>query len=146
MHVNGESDLIIMIEIIKGFIFFSILIYASSCDMKTREVPNHVHIMILITAFIGISPQKLLGMCLGALLVPLPLLVSTLITPDSIGGADIKIMAACAFVLGFERGLAALILGLAVGVVATVIINGKPKGKFPMVPYLTVGSIAVFFV
>ena len=69
--------------------------------------------------------------------------------PGSYGGADIKIMAACTFLLGLGKGLTAVILGLLLAIVCTVIIRKinrqSMKESFALVPYLAVGSMLAFF-
>ena len=75
---------------IKGIILFLILLFAANSDLKIREVSNWVPFTIFITGFIGISLKDLPMMFIGALLLPLPLLISALINPYSIGGADYK--------------------------------------------------------
>ena len=137
-----------MIEAIKCLIFISILFYASYCDIKTREVPDYIHIMIFISAFIGVTKENIPSMIIGLFIVPLPLLISLVFREDSIGGADIKLMAACAFFLGLERGLVAIIVGLLLAVICTVIIKKiqkkSIKESFPLIPYLAVGSFLLY--
>ena len=58
-------------------------------------------------------------------------------------------MASCSFLLGIERGLVAIILGLTVGVITTLIIGKIKKIKdksFPVVPYLALGSMFAYFI
>ena len=71
-------------------------------------------------------------------------------TEKAMGGADIKISTACAFLLGAGRGLAAFIIGLTLFVVIVPILrkvrheeNGEP---FPMVPFLSVGTITAYLI
>ena len=95
---------------IKGLTLFMILLYASNSDLKTREVNDNISIMITITALIGIGISNIPMMLLGAICVTIPGLLMATLKPNSYGGADIKIMAACSFLLGFERGLVAIIV------------------------------------
>ena len=138
-----------MIEAIKLLIFFSILLYASYCDIKTREVPDFIHLMILITGFIGITNVNIPSMIIGFLIIPLPLFYSAVFKEKSIGGADIKFMAACSFLLGLERGLVAIIVGLLLAVIISITIRKIQKkdlkDTFPIVPYLAMGSFVAFF-
>lgn len=131
-------------ESIKGLILFMILLYASNCDLRTREVNDNISIMISITALIGIATSNIPMMILGAVCVTIPQLIIATVKPNSYGGADIKIMAACSFLLGFERGLIAIIVGLFLAVIVTITIrkvqNKDLKVTFPIVPYLAIGS------
>jgi leader peptidase (prepilin peptidase)/N-methyltransferase len=139
-----------MIPMIKGAIFLSILLYASNCDVKTREVPDFVHIMILITGLIEIKLDYLPSMIAGFLIVPLPFLISAILRENSIGGADIKLVAACSFLLGFQRGIVTVIVGLILAVLITTISRNIKKhsfqDNFPIVPYLALGSIFAYFI
>jgi hypothetical protein len=47
----------------------------------------------------------------------------TALSGGGYGGADWKISSACAFLLGWQRGLAGLVLGLLLGVVFTLILQ-----------------------
>jgi leader peptidase (prepilin peptidase)/N-methyltransferase len=106
--------------------------------------------MILIASFIGFEKSNINSMILGFILVPLPLLVSVVFKEDSIGGADIKLTAVCSFLLGFERGLIAVILGLALAILNTLALRKLMKKdireSFPVVPYLAVGSLMAYLI
>jgi leader peptidase (prepilin peptidase) / N-methyltransferase len=137
-----------ILEVIKGYIFLSIILYASICDIKTREVPDYIHLMILITGFIGIKIENIPTMIISSIIIPLPLFISAVLKKDSIGGADIKIMAACSFLLGLEKGMFAIIIGLTLAVSVTYISRKIVKqsniASFPVVPYLAMGSFFAF--
>src|SRR5690554_4527029 len=88
--------------IIKGFFYALVLIYASFHDLNTREIPDKVHSLILI---IGLIKIDILASILGLLLVPIPFLIPALFNENSIGGGDIKLMAASGFFLGLKGGI-----------------------------------------
>lgn len=130
---------------LKGIIFCLILLFASYEDIKIRQVENYIHIMIVITAFIGRGFTKALYMLIPALIMSLIFLAVVLICKNfKMGGADIKLSVACAFMLG-QRSLYGLIIGL----IAAIIINTiKKTGKqaFPLIPYLAVGFMTAYFI
>lgn len=137
--------------VIKFLVFTALLFYASVSDIRKREVSDSVPVMIAITALIGITPAHLPGMLIAAAVITLPQLIVAILKPGSYGGADIKIMAACAFLLGLERGIAAMIIGLSAGLLITTIIRLIQKKKitkesFPVVPYLAAGSLIAFLI
>ena len=136
------------IFITKGVIFAALLIYASVKDIRTREVDDYLSVMIAITALIGVTLADLPFMLAGALFVPLPLFIAALLRPGRMGGADIKLMAASAFLLGLRNGMAAMITGLALAVIFTLIISkirkNSAKDSFPLVPYLGAGCILAY--
>ena len=133
--------------VLKFLILLGILLYASIKDMREHEVPNTVWKLIAVLGLVNISVRDLPSMLLGAALVFLPQIIPAVINSDkAMGGADIKISTACAFLLGAGRGLAAFIIGLTLFVVIVPILrkvrheeNGEP---FPMVPFLSFGTIA----
>ena len=132
--------------VIKFIVFTALLVYASVSDIRKREVSDAVPVMIAITAFIGITPNQVPFMVFAAAAITFPQLIVAVVKPGGYGGADIKIMAACAFLLGLERGIAAIIIGLTAGLLITVIIrlirkNELSNESFPVVPYLAAGSV-----
>ena len=125
---------------VKGIIFCLLLMFSSYEDIKTRECENDVHIMIVIAAFIGTDMAALPNMLLSALLVGGIMLVTTVITKTGIGGADIKLSAACAFMLGTVQGMTGLMIGLILAVIINSIKNRKKKDEgFPLILTLPSG-------
>lgn len=135
---------------IKGVVFFLLLLYASYHDIKTREVSPWIPISITITGLIGITPTALPLMFLSAMVVTVPQLLVAGLRKDSYGGGDMKLMAACAFLLGPEGGYSAIIIGLSVGLLTTVIKRKLKKEslkeKFPIVPCLAFGNFLSFLI
>ena len=137
--------------IVKTTILLALLLYASVRDMKTREVSDSVSVMLLILGLVDTDIARLPSMLCGALLVFLPQLASALINPSkALGGADIKVSSSAAFLLGAQKGLFALIVGLTLAVIVMPIIRKirkLPKDQpFPLIPFLSVGIIAGYFI
>lgn len=129
-----------MLLIIKNILFVAVLIYASYCDIKTRIIPDKVHVMIILLGLIQVSwLDSILGICL----VPLPFLVVALLKEGSMGGGDIKLVGACSFFLGFSNGLLGSSVGLAFGILVNMLYFWYMKldytGKVALVPYLGIG-------
>lgn len=135
--------------VLKFLILLGILLYASIKDMREHEVPNTVWKLIAVLGLVNIELHDLPSMFLGAALVFLPQIIPAVVNPEkAMGGADLKISTACAFLLGAGRGLAAFIIGLTLFVIVVPILrkvrhekNGEP---FPMLPFLSVGTIAAY--
>lgn len=130
---------------VKGIFLAYILAFSSFEDVKTRECDDHLHLMIVIAAFIGTDLNNLPGMLLAAFFAGGVIVLSKLIGKGKIGGADIKLAAASAFLLGFDRG----ILGLLAGTLLAVLVNIFKKNRkagFPMIPYLAAGFTAAYFI
>ena len=131
---------------VKGVIFCLVLAFSSYEDIKTRECENYVHLMIVIAAFIGTDMAALPNMVLSALLVGGIMLMTTIITKSQMGGADIKLSAVCAFLLGTVQGFAGLMLGLIAAIIVNIIKNRKKNTEgFPLIPYLAVGFMTAYF-
>jgi leader peptidase (prepilin peptidase)/N-methyltransferase len=135
---------------IKATILCIILLLASIQDIKSHEVSDFYHVLIVATALIGISLPQLPGMLIGAFFITLPVLIVEIRHPGGIGGADIKLTAACTFFLGIQRGLVFLLIGLILAVVSNRIINAVMKTRykepFALVPYLSVGCMVAYLV
>ena len=131
-------------RIVQGILLAGFLLYGSIHDIRTHTMPDWVWMGIAAAGFIGIRLHDLPSMLLGAaavLLIEVPLAV--LLKDRAIGGADIKLSAAGAFLLGWQKGLAALILGLTLSLivvpVARRIRHEDNRKAFPLVPFLAVG-------
>ena len=132
---------------LKGIIISLVFILSSFEDIRIRECDDYLHVLILVAGFIGVSMSSLVGMVLSAIFVLAIIMGTALITNGEIGGADIKMSVACAFLLGIRRGLLGLILGLTLAVIINLIKNRKnKKSGFPMIPYLAVGFMTAFFI
>lgn len=133
---------------VRGIIFCIILILSSYSDIRTRECNDWLHVMIVTAAFIGCEFSNLANMFVSAMFTGGIMLLTALITDcKKVGGADIKFAAACSFLLGLEKSIIALIVGM----ISAVIINlcrGKEKRKsgFPLIPYIAAGYLAAYLI
>ncbi|MBK5262507.1 MAG: prepilin peptidase [Peptostreptococcaceae bacterium] len=132
---------------IKGVLFAVILIVAGYIDIKTRTIPDWIHVLIMLVALIKID---LFDSLIGLVLVPLPFFMVACFKENSIGGGDIKLVAACGFFLGLPYGYLGCVLGLLVAVISNAIyyeLNKKSKDiGFALAPYLGIGFIFVYTV
>lgn len=133
----------------QAIILCNIYLFASYSDFKTRELDDSTHCLLIATSLIGCSlvdiPDMLFaGIAVGGVM----LLVAVISGGKGVGGADIKLGAASAFLLGAQRGLVGVIVGLLIGVVYNAIQNKRKGTKegFPLVPYLAIGFMAAFFI
>ena len=127
------------------------MLYASVMDIKTREVPDSVSVMLLILGLVDVSIKEIPQMLLGMVLVFMPQLISALINPSkTLGGADIKVSSSAAFLLGMPNGLFALMVGLTLSVVTMPIlrkVRKLPKDQpFPLIPFLSIGILVGYFI
>ena len=129
------------------YIVLSTLIVMSFLDIKTREIPDTIHIIILILALISFAPIDDImwqSKLIGAVCVSVPLLIIALIT-GGIGGADIKLF----FVLGLLLGVGRIVITFFIGTVLAglvgivILIVMKKKGRkyeLPFGPFIAIGA------
>lgn len=137
------------IELLKGIILLQILLYASVSDIQTHEVKDFVSVLIFITGFIGVTLSDIPMMLLSGLAIGGVLLICAMVSGNRLGGADVKLSAACAFLLGFSKSIAGLVIGLFLAIICNIYFShkNKTKGKaFPLVPYLSIGFMAMYFI
>lgn len=136
------------IEFLKGIILLQILLYASVSDIQTHEVKDFISVLIFITGFIGVTLSDIPMMLFSGLAIGGVLLICAMVSGNRLGGADVKLSAACAFLLGFSKSIAGLVIGLFVSVIVNLIIQKQRKLKnqpFPLVPYLSIGFMLMYF-
>lgn len=133
----------------KGLLFFAVLLYASHNDLKTREIPDRTHFIILIAALISFSKEAIVTSVCGAFFVPIPFLIVAIKTKGGIGGGDVKFMAANGFFLGLLGGVYASLIGLILSIAIHCFVYSTAEHKrrsIPMAPYLSVGCFVVFII
>ena len=136
-------------RIVQGILLAGFLLYGSIHDIRTHTMPDRVWMGIAGISFLGIRLCDLPSMFLGVaavLLIEVPLAV--LLKDRAIGGADIKLSAAGAFLLGWQKGLAALILGLTLSLIVVPIVrrirHEDNRKAFALVPFLAVGIMTAY--
>lgn len=139
------------IELIQGLFLFFVLLYASMSDLTTHTVDDFVWITVFALAISSIPTIGLTSMLVGGLFVFIPQMALALIPPHkTLGGADIKLSTALAFLLGTWRGIGAYMAGLILAVVIISIYhrnkNCNTKQPFALVPFLSIGAMILFFV
>ena len=133
----------------QGMFLFFLLLYASMSDLTDRHVANHISISILALSLISVPTVGFVSMLVGGAVSVAIQLGITALSGGGYGGADWKISSACAFLLGWQRGLSGMVLGLLIGVIFTCVYN-KIKNRdmhegFALIPFISIGMMAVFF-
>ena len=138
-------------RIIQGILHTGFLTFGSISDIRTHTVPDWVWMGVAGTAVIGMKLSSFPSMLLGAaavLLIEVPLAV--VMKDRAIGGADIKISAAGAFLLGWRKGLAALIVGLTLSILIMPVVRAirheKQDTRFALVPFLAAGQLVLYYI
>ena len=138
-----------MLVTLQGCLLLLLFITASVIDIKRREIPDSVNIMIALSGLLAFSPVKLAG-----ILIALPFLITAMLCKGRMGGGDIKFMAAAGFVLGFEAAVIASVFGLTMSLMYCAVIyiirlirriRGRERNMaIPLAPFLSTGCMAAF--
>ena len=132
----------------KGALFSALLLTAAVWDIRRREIPDWIPLLIVLTGIPQMKPTEAFS---GLVLTGLPYLLAAVLSNKgedfSIGGGDIKLMAACGFVLGVWGGIlqsiASLTLFLVVGI-GICLYRGTKKLNtvtLPLAPFFCAGGI-----
>jgi leader peptidase (prepilin peptidase) / N-methyltransferase len=128
----------------KGILFAQLLIAAGYIDAKTKHIPDELCALIFLTSLIRPEPaQSLIGM----LIVSVPLWVIGMLRPNSIGGGDIKLLAACGAVLGPSNIVAGTYIGMIAFLLfylSCLIIRKKREKTYAMAPWFGFGCFLAY--
>lgn len=132
--------------LLQGGLFISLLFAASLWDLQKRIIPDTICVFIALTGLFTFEPNRLLGV-----FAAVPFLLTALIW-DGMGGGDIKLMAAAGLVLGLQKSMAAMIIGLTAMLVFHTIytlfqrLRGRDAPKaYPLAPFLSLGYLAAYY-
>lgn len=135
---------------VQGILLTFVLLYASCSDLTDHTMDDFLWVMVAMLGLCSVGMVGLPSMMIGAVMVFVPQLLSALLCKNPIGGADIKLTTALAFLLGWQKGLATLIVGMLIAVVSMLIIQKVKKRKrkqpFALIPFLSVAAMAVFLI
>ncbi|PKM53999.1 MAG: prepilin peptidase [Firmicutes bacterium HGW-Firmicutes-5] len=129
-----------IIIVIKSFLFSEILLIASYYDIRTRIIPDWIHLLILLVGLIEFDPVKSF---VGLVVAPLPFLIMALAKEGSIGGGDVKLIGTMGFVFGLESciivAMFANVFAILFGLRYYLNIKKFYKKRIPFVPFLYAG-------
>ena len=100
------------------FIFSAILIVIAFIDIDTMTIPNGLILSLIIpTAAILFFTEHpdIISRIIGFFIISVLLYLINFLIPNGFGGGDIKLIAVCGFMLGWQNVLVAFIIGLIVG-------------------------------
>lgn len=125
------------------FAAISILLgIGSYMDIKTREIPNWISVIIAATAVINFRLENLWGLIVAVIFF------SAALSTGKIGGGDVKLIAALSIVCGLWGSFALLLfaqIAMLIYYAGNYIfckINGKTADKaLPFVPFITFGYV-----
>lgn len=125
-----------------------LLFYASFTDAKKRIIYNGVPIAIAAVAVIriicGITP--LLSCIFGMLIAAVPFFAAAMLKENSVGGGDVKLLAATGLFLGTKLSLYTVITASILLLAVTTIKRLKSKHKEESVAFAPYISCAAFII
>ena len=135
------------------YITVMLLTAVSLIDLETSTIPNPLIIALAPPAIaaIWLIPEVTpLSHIIGLFAIALPMLLLTLLIKGAFGGGDIKLMAVCGFLLGWQQTLLAFFIALLIGgtIAAFLLITKQRKRGQHMVfgPALCIGiTTSLFF-
>lgn len=135
---------------LQGILLTFVLLYASCSDLTDHTMDDFLWVMVVMLGLCSVGTVGLPSMLIGAVMVFVPQLLSALLCKNPIGGADIKLTTALAFLLGWQKGLAVLIAGMLLAVVSMLIVQkvkkSKKKQPFALIPFLSVAAMVIFLI
>ena len=137
-------SLMSILAIAVGFILLAI----AMVDIKTKEIPNGLIIALVpfALAMIWVQPWvSLLSQFVGFFVISVPMLVMALLVSGAFGGGDIKLMAVCGFLLGWQNALFAFVVAVLIGgSYAVFLVASGKKGKKEFIPFAPALCTGVF--
>lgn len=131
-----------ILEALKIALFIAVISYASYQDYKTTDVPNWCSYALLGIGLIHCSLSSILT---GAVVFAVFFVIAMF---TKLGGADVKIAGASAFVLGMPYALIGLTIGLALSLIKDILVfifilkfRKIPNKLYPLIPFLGVGMV-----
>lgn len=136
-------------ELLKATLILGVFLFASVCDIKERKVEDYVPIMLMLIGLINVSPAVLFSRAMAFAISFVLMFIIAIISNNKIGGADVKFIPACFFILGATKGVFGLITGLFFAVIGTLIRNKIKKSNdktLPLIPYLSAGFLVGYLI
>ncbi|MCL2499925.1 MAG: A24 family peptidase [Defluviitaleaceae bacterium] len=110
----------------------AILLTVAVIDFDTQEIPDKFVLALIPFAAAAIWAQPevtLLSRGIGLLVISLPMLVMALVVNNAFGGGDIKLMAVCGFLLGWQNTLFGFFVALVLAVAWGIYLRATGKNK-----------------
>ena len=124
------------------FVLYMILLAVALYDMDTMIIRNRYLIMLMVMSFVVTDFCFIGNHLLGIVIISIPMRIIAVIT-KGFGFGDVKLMAVCGFLLGWDRAILSFVLGCMTGsVYAGYLLLCKKAGmksEMPFGPFLALG-------
>ncbi len=128
------------------FVFAMVLLAVAFIDIDTMEIANGIVIFLLFYGIIFILIDNnitIMQRAIGFFIASVPMFLINLVVSDSFGGGDIKLMAVCGLILGWQNTLLAMFIAIVLAGAYGVYLMASKKiekgGHIAFGPYLCVG-------
>ena len=147
---SANNDPLVLIRALLLSLMCSCLLALSVIDFRTFEIPVGFNITIaclaVVNLLLDLSAWK--DVLIGLFCISVPLLLIFLVSKGrAIGGGDVKLMAACGLMIGWQKICFAFLVGCILGSIIHVIrmkIAGADR-VLAMGPYLSLGVVLSLF-
>ena len=134
------------VAMIQGLLFAQSLIFTGYMDAKTQTIPDELCTLIFLISLIQFDPvQSLMGM----VLISVPLWILGTIISGSVGGGDIKLLAACGAVLGPSGIISGTVFSLIPYLLFLFIrslLHRDRKKMYAMAPWIGIGCFLAYLI
>jgi len=148
--LSSNSDPLALVRALLLSLMCSCLLALSVIDFRTYEIPVGFNIVIAILAVVNLllDFSRWKNVLIGLFCISVPLLLIFLVSKGkAIGGGDVKLMAACGLMIGWEKICFAFLVGCILGSLIHIIrmrVSGADR-VLAMGPYLSLGIVLSLF-
>ena len=142
---RGAADIL---RIIFKLIAAGLLVIIAWTDWRIKRIPNSCVLGVLASGIISIwifSEISLMQRMTGCFCISIPLLVLACLIPGSIGGGDVKLLAAGGFLFGMRGIWNAFVMGImSAGAYCIIVLFLKMAGRkseIALGPFLCIGMV-----
>ena len=142
----------VSLDFLLSFLTVELLIAISMVDFHTLTIPNGFNLLLGGCAFISFLCHPEMGLderLNGMIIISLPLFLLTLLVRNCFGGGDIKLMMGAGFLLGWQKTLAAGLIGImSAGIFAFYLLitrKADRKSYIAFGPFLSLGILISMF-
>lgn len=141
------------LEALIQIVFITVLMIATSADLKERIIPDRFFLVGLALVLILrlISGEEVVHYLVSSAVAFGLLLLILIASKGRMGGADVKLYALIGLAIGWEDAIGSLFyasfVAVAVYLIISLIKKSKLSGKLeiPFVPFITVGVLMTYF-